>query len=150
MCQSIPYTNVFSPSETCLGRILGMDWKKYPDKKIFVQDFFNGLMPLYNDICQREFDTVMSSQRFSEFTVIYDKNLGYLRGSDGKLSSFWMSYIGMVEILLNLLRASREQPLQKPLLGVLLVTILTMLITCWHMSLRCLTWRKETQKLSNI
>ena len=65
-------------------------------------------MPLYNDICQREFDTVMSSQRFSEFTVIYDKYLDYLCGSDGKLSSFWMSYIGMVEILLNLLRASRE------------------------------------------
>ena len=91
-----------------LGKDFRHGLKKYPDKKIFVQDFLNGLMPLYNDICQREFDRVMSSQRFSEFTVIYDKYLEYLRGSDGKLSSFWMSYIGMVEILLNLLRASRE------------------------------------------
>ena len=77
-------------------------------KQIFVHDFFNGLMPLYNDISQREFDTAMLSQQLSEFTVLCDKYLKYLHGSNGKLYNFWMSYIDMVGILLNLLRVSRE------------------------------------------
>ena len=50
----------------------------------------------------------MKSQPYSELIVLYDKFLDYLRNSNGKLSSFWMSYLDIVEILLNLLRASRE------------------------------------------
>ena len=34
--------------------------------------------------------------------------LDYLRNKKGKLSSFWMSYIDLVDILLNMVRASRE------------------------------------------
>ena len=83
--------------------------EKFPEKNLSVQEFFNGLMPLYNDLCQREFDTVMKSQPYSEFIVLYDKYLDYcVRNSNGKLSTFWMSYLDIVEILLNLLRASRE------------------------------------------
>ena len=48
------------------------------------------------------------SQLYSEFIVLYDKNLDYLRNNNGKLSGFWMSYLDIVEILLNLLRAFRE------------------------------------------
>ena len=73
-----------------------------------MQQFFNGLLALYNDLCQREFDAVMKSQAYSEFIVLYDKYLDYLRNSNGKLCSFWMSYLDIVETLLNLLRASRE------------------------------------------
>ena len=65
--------------------------EKFPDKNFSVQQFFNGLLPLYNDLCQREFDAVMKSQAYSEFIVLYDKYLDYLRNSNGKLSSFWMS-----------------------------------------------------------
>ena len=83
--------------------------EKFPDKNLSVQQFFNDLIPLYNDLCQREFDAVMKSQPYSEFIVLYDKYLDYLRNSNGKLSSFWMSYLDIVEILLNLLRASRER-----------------------------------------
>ena len=82
--------------------------EKFPEENLSVQQFFNGLIPLYNDLCQREFDAVMKSQPYSEFIVLYDKYLDYLRNSNGKLSSFWMSYLDIVEILLNLLRASRE------------------------------------------
>ena len=49
--------------------------EKFPEKNLSVQEFFNGLMPLYNDLCQREFDTVMKSQPYSEFIVLYDKYL---------------------------------------------------------------------------
>ena len=45
--------------------------EKFPDKNLSVQQFFNGLYPLYNDLCQREFDAVMKSQAYSEFIVLY-------------------------------------------------------------------------------
>ena len=82
--------------------------EEIPEKNLSVQQFSNGLIPLYNDLCQREFDAVMKSQPYSEFIVLYDRRLDYLGTSNGKLSSFWMSYLDIVEILLNLLRASRE------------------------------------------
>ena len=50
----------------------------------------------------------MKSQAYSEFIVLYDKYPDYLRNSNGKLCSLWMSYLDIVETLLNLLRASRE------------------------------------------
>ena len=80
--------------------------EKFPEENLSVQQFFNGLIPLYNDLWQREFEAVMKSQPYSEFIVLYDKYLDYLRNSNGKLSSFWMSYLDIVEIRLNLLRAS--------------------------------------------
>lgn len=60
----------------------------------------------------------MKNQPYSEFIVLYDKYLGYLRNSNGKLSSFWMSYLDIVEILLNLLRASREGHWELHLLAI--------------------------------
>ena len=82
--------------------------EKFAEKNLSVQQFFHGLIPLYNDFCQQEFDAVMKSQPYSEFIVLYDKYLDYLRNSNEKLSSFWISYLDIVEIHLNLLRASRE------------------------------------------
>ena len=62
--------------------------KKFPDINLSVQQFFNVLIPLYNDLCQREFDAVIKSQPYSEFNLLYDKYLDHLRNSNGKLSSF--------------------------------------------------------------
>ena len=44
--------------------------EKFPDKKLSVQQFFNGLIPLYNDLWQREFDAVMKSQPYSELILL--------------------------------------------------------------------------------
>ncbi|CAH1248853.1 Hypp8457 [Branchiostoma lanceolatum] len=77
-------------------------------KKEFVKDFFVSLKPLYNDVCQEEQRKVLTSQRFSEFVRLYDEHRDFLRNSKGKLARFWMSYIEMVEIMLNLVGASRE------------------------------------------
>ncbi|KAK3735047.1 hypothetical protein QZH41_001743 [Actinostola sp. cb2023] len=81
---------------------------KFPEKKEFLQDVVISLKPLYNDVCQKEHEKVLSSEMFSEFITLYDTYLEYLRKSNGKLCSFWMSYIDIVEIMLNLVRASRE------------------------------------------
>ncbi|CAH3143072.1 unnamed protein product [Porites evermanni] len=75
---------------------------KFPEKKQFIQDFFAGLKPLYDNLCQKEQQRVLDSQSFPEFITLYDMYLDYLRNNNGKLSSFWMSYIDLVDILLNM------------------------------------------------
>ena len=65
-------------------------------------------MPLYNDLCQKELDEVMSSQSFSEFIALYNKYLEFLRERNETLSNFWMSYIDIIKILLDLLTASKR------------------------------------------
>ena len=60
----------------------------------------------------------MKSQPYSEFIVLYDKYLDYLRNSNGKMSSFWMPYLDIIEILLNLLRAFRDGDCELHLSGI--------------------------------
>jgi len=38
----------------------------------------------------------------------FQSYLNYLRNENGSLSTFWLSYVDMVEIILGLLRASRK------------------------------------------
>ncbi|KAK3746969.1 hypothetical protein QZH41_002521 [Actinostola sp. cb2023] len=93
---------------------------KFPEKKEFLQDVVISLKPLYNDVCQKEHEKVLSSEMFSEFITLYDTYLEYLRKSNGKLCSFWMSYIDIVEIMLNLsARISRDEADVRSLLAML-------------------------------
>ena len=77
-------------------------------KKTAVDDAVNGLASLYDKICNAEFQDKLKSQSFSDLTDLYDQYMNYLWHKNGKLSQFWVSYLDMVEILLGLLRASRE------------------------------------------
>ena len=77
-------------------------------KKRAVDDAVNGLASLYDKICNTEFQDKLKSQSFVELTDLYDQYMDYLRHKNGNLSQFWVSYLDMVEILLGLLRASRE------------------------------------------
>ena len=56
----------------------------------------------------KEQQKVLDSPSLPEFITLYDKYLDYLRNNNGKLSNFWRSYIDLVDILLNMVRASRE------------------------------------------
>lgn len=77
-------------------------------KKRAVDDAVNGLASLYDKICNTEFQDKLKSQSFVVLTDLYDQYMDYLRHKNGNLSQFWVSYLDMVEILLGLLRASRE------------------------------------------
>ncbi|KAL9979552.1 hypothetical protein ACROYT_G017230 [Oculina patagonica] len=66
------------------------------------------LNELYENTCANEFEEKMTSPGFTKFVELFDNYLKYLRLEKGKLSQFWMSYLDLVEILLGLLRASRE------------------------------------------
>lgn len=50
----------------------------------------------------------MSSAPSVNFVKLFYQYIGFLHHKNSKLSEFWLSYLDMVEILLGLLRASRE------------------------------------------
>ena len=60
------------------------------------------------NICEAEFGRKLGDPSFSELTQLFDQCMGFLRQENGKLSQFWASYLDMVEVLLGLLRVSRE------------------------------------------
>ena len=80
----------------------------HKEKKPLVDEFFKGLKTLCDRTCEREFNATITSPSFQEVSQLFSMYMHYLRHGNGKLSKFWMSYVDMVEILLELLRASRE------------------------------------------
>ena len=70
------------------------------NEKRAVDDAFNGLTSLCDNICKAEFQDKLRNQSFSELTQLFDQYMSYLRHENRKLSQFWISYLDMVEILL--------------------------------------------------
>lgn len=87
-----------------------MSWTEehHEEKKPLVDGFFKGLKALCDNTFEQEFKDTMASPRFEEVSQLFCSYTHYLRHGNGKLSKFWMSYVDMVEILLGLLRGSRE------------------------------------------
>ena len=61
-----------------------------------------------DDICNTSLKDVMEKASVSRITGLFQVYLSFLRDGNGCLSTFWMSYVDMVEMLLGLVRASRE------------------------------------------
>jgi len=61
-----------------------------------------------DNICQMSFKEVLENTSCVRTMELFQVYLNYLRDGNGDLSAFWMSYVDMVEIMLALLRASRE------------------------------------------
>lgn len=57
---------------------------------------------------QISLDQVLQNKAYARIRTLFDMYLQFLRDGKGGLSAFWMSYQDMVEILLGLIRASRE------------------------------------------
>ncbi len=60
------------------------------------------------ELSQESFQLVLENKSFVRIMDLLDVYQEVLRVGNGCLSKFWMSYIDMVEILLGLIRASRE------------------------------------------
>ena len=50
----------------------------------------------------------MTSSFSVDYVKLFDKYMEFLRHENGNLLKLWLSYLAMVEILLRILRASRE------------------------------------------
>lgn len=80
----------------------------HQEKKPLIDEFFTGLKALCEKTSEKEFKATMESPSFKEVSQLYFSYMHHLRQNNGKLSKFWMSYVDMVETLLDLLRATRE------------------------------------------
>ncbi|KAK5924833.1 hypothetical protein CgunFtcFv8_017411 [Champsocephalus gunnari] len=63
---------------------------------------------LREDITQAAFNEVLNNKSCTRILNLFDAYLSYLRQENGSLSAFWMTYVDMVEVMLGLIRASRE------------------------------------------
>ena len=61
-----------------------------------------------DDISQKTFEEVLSYPSFEALAILFKKYLDSLCTNGGDLAAYWMTYIDAVQIMLNLLRASRE------------------------------------------
>ena len=61
------------------------------------------------DVNQQEFDDILDSPLLTKLMTLWSDFLEHLRHSNGELSTYWMSYIDIVEsVVLGLLHVSRE------------------------------------------
>ena len=68
-----------------------------------------------------DFAENISGETWLEFQLVHSCSqdyLDFLRTENGDLSTFWMSYVDMVEIVLGLVRASREGDLEHHLMSI--------------------------------
>ena len=82
--------------------------ENHKESKTTVDSFFSEIGELYDDICETQFKKHMTSTSSVGFVKPFDKYMEFLRHENCKLSKFWLCYLDMVEILLRLLRVSRE------------------------------------------
>lgn len=63
---------------------------------------------LGENVSQATLKEVLENSSCAHIIELFEVYREFLRGGNGSLSSFWVSYLDMVEILLGLIRASRE------------------------------------------
>ena len=63
---------------------------------------------LCEDVSQASLKQVLDNSSCTCIMELFGVYIEFLRGGNGNLSTFWLSYMDMVEILLGLIRASRE------------------------------------------
>ena len=73
-----------------------------------VNELMKELKQLIDSKCELEFKDIMRSHLFQEVSQLFLSYSHHLRHSNGKLSKFWMLYVDMIEVLLGLIRATRE------------------------------------------
>jgi hypothetical protein len=73
-----------------------------------LQDTIRLVGELHLDVSQETLNNVLQDPSCQCVMQLFDRYLDHLRESNGPLSQFWMSYLDMVDILLGMIRASRE------------------------------------------
>ena len=63
---------------------------------------------LDDNITQQELEAAIQDPSCCNILELFSEYLDHLRHGSGPLAAFWVSYLDMVEILLALVRASRE------------------------------------------
>lgn len=80
----------------------------HPDDLKQVEEALNSVKILHADVCETTLNDTLMNTSVSTTINRFTEYLDHLRIHQGKLASFWMSFLDMVEILLGMIRASRE------------------------------------------
>lgn len=78
------------------------------DKKTSLDEMFSGLQSLCDNVCEAEFKKKLCENSFAEVAVLFERYMSFLCCKNGKLSEFWVSYLDLIDILLAMMRVSRE------------------------------------------
>jgi len=97
--------------------LLRMAWKHFEDHvdlefddadKIIIDDALYNLSQLSTDLCENQWQSVIQLESVQFMVNAFEKFMNFLRTSNGPLSTFWMSYMDMINLMLDTIRASRE------------------------------------------
>ena len=82
--------------------------ESHPNDCPQVQKCLDEIGTLADEVSTENHDEIFKSQVFKRFSDLFTEYTGHLRNTNGPLSAFWISYIDMIELLLHMIRASRE------------------------------------------
>ena len=80
----------------------------HTDDVVHMDETLKTTSNLYKDVSQASLKYVFQNMSCARIMYLFEVYFEFLRVGNGSLSTFWLSYLDMVEILLGLLRASRE------------------------------------------
>ena len=80
----------------------------HPDDLPYMNAVVLKMKELYDDLCQSRLNEVIQNESCARIFMLYNTYFEKLRKQSGQIASFWLSYIDIVDILLGLIRASRE------------------------------------------
>ena len=87
------------------------DWLKKTNMQLlpFLNSTLEEIEELDGQISQDQWNSLLNSPSCVKVVDLFNNYLDFLRYNNGDLSAFWMSYIDMVEVVLGMIRASREE-----------------------------------------
>ena len=96
--------------------LVRLEWKSFhswlqathASETVHMDEMLMAINNLCSDVSQTNLEQILQNGSCTRILELFEEYLTILRGDSGDLSEFWMSYLDMVEILLGLIRASRE------------------------------------------
>jgi len=91
-------------------------WKKFlqfieknqPELYAKMDTLYQHLNEFIEDINNESMNKILETALWKDLASTFDQYIEYLRIQNGPLSSFWMMYIDLIELLLGFLRSNRE------------------------------------------
>lgn len=80
----------------------------HPTSRGYLEETQKSILTLREEVSEDALKEVLESSPCTRIMELFEVYCEFLRNGNGSLSAFWMSYLDMVEILLGLIRASRE------------------------------------------
>ncbi|XP_053399793.1 uncharacterized protein LOC123523028 [Mercenaria mercenaria] len=80
----------------------------HPEEMLHMDDTFLNIDRLHANTCHEQLHEFVSSLPFKHIHELFIMYKNVLRKDCGQLAAFWMSYLDIVEVVLGLIRASRE------------------------------------------